>query len=415
METPTRIKTRLSGSLITLIIIISLLSGIIGGLVGFYLYASSCEPKSPATPVVWQTTRDSAIRKLRSQGPMPASFADVADAVLPAVVNIDTVSQVASGKKEEDFFRRLLPFSSPAPRQREGLGSGMIIRSDGIILTNEHVIRDADRIQITLADDRHFTGRVLGRDGETDIAVVKIDAVDLPTVAFGDSAAVRPGDWAIAVGNPLGLNGSVSVGVISALNRPIQVEDRSYNSLIQTDVAIIPGNSGGPLVNTAGEVIGINNAIQIDLQQSILGAAAARVGFAVPIDAVADNLDQLIHQGRIVRSWVGISMRLADPDMMRKLKLPQQKGILVERVIKGGPAEQAGLQAQDIIIKVDGKPTTKMEEVQRYVRRHKVGDTVVLTIKRPAPHDSWRNEEIKIKTAEMPSNAYLVKPEAPAK
>jgi serine protease Do len=385
---------------ITLIIILALLLGLTGGILGNFL-TSALRDKTAGSAEVAEVGL--AERERTAAAGVPNSFADVAARVVPSVVNINVVSEVS--KKDREEILRQMPFLPlPVPREREGLGSGVIIQPDGVVLTNEHVVKDARKIKVTLSDGREFTARVLGRDQKLDVAVLKIDASDLPAARLGDSSRLRPGDWALAIGNPLGLSSSVSLGVVSALNRPIYVSDRPYADLIQTDVSISPGNSGGPLVNSAGEVVGINTAIQIDAGQPIIGAVATRVGFAVPINSIKQILEELITTGKVVRPWVGVLMRMITEEDVKRWKLPEEKGVIIEGVMKDSPAKNAGLFPGDIVLKVDGKPVSRAEDVQEQVLSHKVGEVVVFEVKRESAGGYWRTHKVKIKTAEMPED-----------
>ena len=381
------------------ILLLAIVLGFVGGLLGGFL-TSNMRGREGNIPA-FSFSRPPSAPPIVSRAGAPGSFADVAAAVIPTVVNIDTVSEGANAE-ERELFRRLLPFPVPVPKEREGVGSGVIIRSDGLILTNEHVVNDAKRIRVTLSDGRTFSGRLLGKDAELDAAVIKVDASGLPAARLGDSARLRPGDWALAVGSPLGLSSSVALGVVSALNRPIQVSDRPYRNLIQTDASISPGNSGGPLVDANGEVVGINTAIQIDMGRPVVGAAATRIGFAVPINDIKDIVEELIRTGKVVRPWVGIAMKMIAEEDIKRWELPQKEGIIIGSVMQGSPAEKAGLFPHDIIVTVDGKPVKKMEGVQKLVRTHKVGDTVVFEVKRESAGGFWRTHQVKVKTTEMP-------------
>jgi len=395
-------KGRASPSL-GLIVVLAIILGFAGGVAGGLLTGAFKE-RMGGPPILRPRAGSlTPSPSLQGGGAGPASFADIAAAVIPSVVNIDTVNETPD-REEQELFRRLLPFPAPVPREREGIGSGVIIRPDGIILTNEHVIKDAKGIRVTLSDGRKFTGRVLGKDRELDVAVIKIDASNLPAAKLGDSSLLRPGDWALAVGSPLGLSSSVALGVISALGRPIHISDRTYTNLIQTDAAISPGNSGGPLVNSAGEVVGMNTAIQIDMSRAVMGAAATRIGFAVPINPVKEIAEELIHTGKVVRPWVGVTMRMITEEDVKRWKLPQKEGIIIVEVAEDSPAKGAGLFRGDIILKVDGKPAKKTEEVQQQVRSHKVGDVVTFEVKRESAGGFWRTQEVKVTTAQMPEN-----------
>jgi S1-C subfamily serine protease len=305
-----------------------------------------------------------------------------------SVVNIDTSTSVVLPDspfgldlpfKEFEFFFgpgfRLGPPSSPRKFETRGAGSGIIVRADGYILTNNHVIGKADKIKVTVGDHKNkvYDGKVVGRDSFTDIALVKIDARDLPVARLGSSKGLRPGDWAIAIGNPLGLDHTVTLGIISALGRSLGA-NQSNVELIQTDAAINPGNSGGPLLNIRGEVIGVNTAIRGDAQN---------IGFAIPIDVARDVAKQLLEKGTIARAYVGIYMQDLDEKLSRSLGLgPRARGVVVVRVAPGGPGERGGLEAGDVIQKIDGKPVDTSKQVQQIVRSHKPGDSLSILVVR---------------------------------
>ncbi len=313
------------------------------------------------------------------------AIADIAEAAAPSVVNIDTRTSLSMPRDvfhNPQGFRNFEFFFGPGmhgmpqqPRRFEsrGSGSGVIVRNDGYILTNNHVVRNASEIKVTLNDKRVFIGKVVGRDSFTDLALVKIEVQDLPVVRFGASKSLRPGDWAIAIGSPLGLDHTVTLGIVSALGR--SVADLNNNvELIQTDAAINPGNSGGPLLNIHGEVIGINTAIRSDAQN---------IGFAIPIDSAKDVITQLLAGGSIKRPYVGVYMQELDEKLARSLGLSKgAAGVVVAQVASGSPANQAGLQQGDVIERVDGQPVKSSKEVQGLVRGHKVGETVNMLVLR---------------------------------
>lgn len=300
------------------------------------------------------------------------TIADVASKASESVVNIDiskNISVPGAGLGSPfSFFFGEGGDTEMAPRkfQQHGSGSGVIYREDGYILTNNHVVGQADEIKVTLNDKREFQGKVVGRDSFTDLALVKIDAKGLPVAKMGTSKTLRAGDWAIAIGSPLGLDHSVTMGIISALGRSLN--DMNSVDFIQTDAAINPGNSGGPLLNIRGEVIGLNTAIRGDGQN---------IGFAIPIDLAKDVSEQLVHGGSIKRPYVGIYMQDLNEKLAHSLGVPKDvKGVLVNKVEPDGPAANAGLIAGDIIEKVDGKPIASSKEVQKQIRTHKVDETV---------------------------------------
>jgi serine protease Do len=324
------------------------------------------------------------------------TIADIAEAIAPAVVNIEVEQEVQSplsnlpGGLElpfgnlpfgnmEFFFngQRVTPngpgqggkgkITPRLPKAAKNSGSGVIIRPDGYILTNAHVVRDADKIKVRLNDQRVLPGKVVGVDNFSDIAVVKIDGTDFPAAKMGSSVGLRPGEFAVAIGNPLGFDHTVTLGIISAVKRSVTDVNGNIN-FIQTDAAINPGNSGGPLLNLKGDVIGINTAIQ---------ANAQNIGFSIPIDIAKSVAEDLIAHKPIVRPWLGIAMQEVDETMAKSLGLPPTtKGVVIGQVMEGSPAQSGGLVAGDVIVKVDGKDMASAKEVQEYVRSHKVSDTL---------------------------------------
>jgi S1-C subfamily serine protease len=306
----------------------------------------------------------------------------------PAVVRIDASRTVASRRPnrfEDPVFRRFFGRRGRVPEQRQerGSGSGFIISSNGQILTNAHVIEGADRVEVTLKDGRSFTGKVLGSDPVTDVAAVQIEATDLPAVSFGDSEQLHPGEWAISIGNPLGLDNTVTAGIISATGRSsnqIGVPDKRVG-FIQTDAAINPGNSGGPLLNAAGEVIGMNTAI-------ISGAQG--LGFSIPINTVERIAEQLIAKGKVEHPFLGIEMVTLTPAIKKDInadpnsgmRVEPEEGVLIRGIIPGAPADRAGVRAGDVIQKIDGQPVAKAETVQELVENSSVGGRLLLELNR---------------------------------
>jgi len=334
----------------------------------------------------------------------PDIVADIVERVSPAVVNIDTL-RIAVYRSplapffSDPFFRRFFGDIPELERQvpQKGIGTGFVFRSDGYILTNEHVIHGANKIKVTFIDGKEYEGKVIGADPLTDIAVVKIDADNLPTIPLGDSDKARVGEFVIAIGNPYGLSHTVTVGVLSAKGRPISAGDsgREYENFLQTDAAINPGNSGGPLLNLRGEVIGINTAIL---------PYAQGIGFAIPINMAKSILEQLIEKGRVVRAWLGVYIQDLTPELAQKFGLSEAKGALVADISKGSPAEKAGLRRGDIILKVDGKEIPTVSSLQQEIRSCRPGERVRLEV--------WRDgksivleatlEELKESAAETP-------------
>ncbi|UZQ56170.1 trypsin-like peptidase domain-containing protein [Trichothermofontia sichuanensis B231] len=306
----------------------------------------------------------------------------------PAVVRIDasrTVTEQVPDMFNDPFFQRFFG-SVPIPPSQElqrGVGSGFILDPDGHILTNAHVVDGADTVKVTLKDGRSFDGQVLGTDPATDVAVIKITGDNLPTVRLSDSDQIQPGEWAIAIGNPLGLDNTVTVGIISATGRSssqVGVPDKRVD-FIQTDTAINPGNSGGPLLNARGEVIGMNTAI-------IQGAQG--LGFAIPINTAQQVAQQLITSGKVEHPYLGIQMVTLTPEIQQEinsnlnsgLSVNEDRGVLVAKVVPNSPAAQAGLRAGDVIQSVNGQSVTDVAEIQKLVARQAVGDRLTLQVKR---------------------------------
>lgn len=326
-----------------------------------------------------------------STGLNGANFiAAAVERVGPAVVRIDaerSVSAMAPDALNNPFFRRFFGEEMPSlpdpDRLEQGTGSGFILNGNGQILTNAHVVDGADTVEVTLRDGRTFEGQVVGVDTVTDVAVVKIDATDLPSVSLGSTENLSPGQWAIAIGNPLGLDNTVTAGIISALGRTssqVGIPDKRVQ-FIQTDAAINPGNSGGPLLNDRGEVIGMNTAIR---------ANAQGLGFAIPIETAKRIADQLFETGEVEHPFLGIQMVTMTPEMVERvnqeeglnLKHNDEAGVLIVRVLGGSPAQSGGLQVGDVIKAIDGKPVDDPTEVQAAVEASDIGDTLTITIQR---------------------------------
>ncbi len=333
------------------------------------------------------------------------AFVHVAQLVKPAVVNIATTQRPRpqEGRRApqvppffrgpfreffgEDFFERF--FGEPPQRERRSLGSGVIVDKRGYILTNNHVIEQADQIEVRLSDKRKFTATVIGKDPKTDLAVIKIDAPDdLPVAKLGDSGTIRIGEWAIAIGNPFGLDQTVTVGVISAVGRS-DVGITTYEDFIQTDASINPGNSGGPLVNINGEVIGINTAIV---------ATGQGIGFAIPISMAREIKDRLIAQGKVVRGWLGVGIQELTDELATQFGVKPEDGVLVGNVMQGSPAERGGMKTGDIIQEFNGNKISNVRQLQREVAQSTVGS--------PA--------QIRVLRENMPSTLTIVLGEQPA-
>ena len=333
--------------------------------------------------------------------PTSSSFvAQIVQDVGPAVVRIDATRTVSASLPDVFQSPQFRQFFGNVPEGRErteqGLGSGFIVSEDGQILTNAHVVDGADTVQVTLRDGRSFEGQVVGTDPFTDVAVIKIETDNLPTVALSDSDQLQPGEWAIAIGNPLGLDNTVTVGIVSATGRSsgqVGVADKRVN-FIQTDAAINPGNSGGPLLNERGEVIGMNTAIIQNAQG---------IGFAIPINSVERIAEQLIATGKVEHPFLGIRMvalnaqTRATLNQQTNLNIQEESGILVVEVMPDSPANQAGLQPGDILLNVGGQDVTTAEDVQQRVEASAVGEDLRIQIRRDG-----RAQTVTVQPAALP-------------
>ena len=319
--------------------------------------------------------------------PVPESFADLAEKLMPSVVNISTTQTVRTTTNQfpfqfppgSPFGEMFKDFERPTERQASSLGSGFIIDENGTVVTNNHVISGADDILVKVGD-KEYKAKVLGADPYMDIAVLKMETKDkFKTVKFGDSDMARVGDWAVAIGNPFGLGGTVTAGIISARNRDINLT--RYDDFIQTDASINQGNSGGPLFNLTGEVIGINTAIIAPGQSGSIG-----IGFAIPANAASSVIDQLIKFGETKRGWLGVRIQEVTKEIAEVEKLKKPKGALVASVGENSPADKAGIKAGDIILEFDGKKINTMRNLPKVVASTKVGKSVELKI--------WRNKKL---------------------
>ena len=318
---------------------------------------------------------------------IPGSFADLAEKLMPSVVNISTTTTITSksnpfpfqfppGSPFEDMFE-----GTPQERKSSALGSGFIISEDGIVITNNHVIKGADDIYVKVNGDKDYKANIIGADPLSDIAVLKIDTKDkFEPVKFGNSDNARIGDWVVAIGNPFGLGGTVTAGIVSARNRSIGLS--RYEDYIQTDASINQGNSGGPLFNLNGDVIGINTAI---LGQS----GSIGIGFAIPSNSAQKVIDQLIKFGETKRGWLGVRIQVVTQEIANSLKLDKARGALVASVAKGSPSDKGGIKDGDVILEFDGKLINEMKELPIIVAETSVGKTVKVKI--------WRNNKEFIK------------------
>jgi serine protease Do len=316
---------------------------------------------------------------------IPGSFSELVKKASPSVVNVSMqkttqvgiqMSPFGSDDQFNDFFNRFYGNQGNQGTQRErkvqGVGTGFIIDKEGFILTNNHVVEGADKITVTLSDKKSYPAKVIGLDSKTDLALIKIEgAKDLVPLTLGDSEKMEVGDWVVAIGNPFGLENTVTAGIVSAKYR--RLGNTSYESYIQTDASINQGNSGGPLMNTNGEVIGINSAI---LSQT---GGSVGIGFAIPINMAKDLLPQL-KKGKIVRGWLGVMIQQISPDIQKKFDLKNTNGALVGSVTEDGPAEKAGIEAGDVITSFDGKTINEMSELPLIVASTSVGKNVKVEI-----------------------------------
>jgi len=334
-------------------------------------------------------------------------IASAVERVGPAVVRIDSARTVVASSRpgifNDPFFREFfgeqgIP-NQPAQRVERGTGSGFILNANGTIVTNAHVVEGADEVTVTFKDGRELRGEVIGEDPLTDLAVIKVEANNLPTVSVGNSDVLRPGEWAIAIGNPLGLDNTVTAGIISATGRTsaqIRVPDKRVQ-FIQTDAAINPGNSGGPLLNERGEVIGVNTAI--------IGNAQG-LGFAIPINRARAIADELIAKGRVDHAYLGIQMRTLTPalkdeinsDPSASLRLQADKGVVILGIARNSPALQAGLRLGDVIVTMNGREITEADQVQRLVEATNVGDAIAMTLNR-----SGQTVELSVRPGNYPT------------
>jgi serine protease Do len=358
---------------------------------------------APASGVPTTQAVDNAVRSLPDFSPLVEKYG-------PAVVNVEVVEKAQpSGGPQGlspndpfyDFFRR---FGIPAPDQGprgnappvRGAGSGFIVSPDGYILTNTHVVGNADEVTVRLTDRREFPAKVVGADERTDVAVIKINASNLPTVKLGDPAKIKPGQWVLAIGSPFGFENSATAGIISATARSLPSDN--YVPFIQTDVAVNPGNSGGPLFNMAGEVIGINSQI-FSRTGGYMG-----VSFAIPIDVARNVEDQLVKTGKVVRGRIGVTIQDVNAQLAESFGLDRPRGALVSSVEKDGPAAKAGLQPGDVILGVNGKPIERYGELSGTIAAMKPGSDATLDVWR-----SGKKQAVNVKVTELKEQTQQAK------
>jgi serine protease Do len=353
--------------------------------------------KAPDPGIVAASTTAKATVPAAAVAPVAAvsSYAPVVDEVMPAVVTIRVEKRAkmipTNSQFPDDMLRQFFGPGVQIPRQprgiERGVGSGVIVTHDGYILTNNHVVDSANEVRVELPDRRTFDAKVIGTDAPTDLAVVKVDAKDLPTLAIGDSDAVRVGDVVLAVGNPLNIGETVTSGIISAKGRQTNLGGDGYENFLQTDAAINHGNSGGALVNTTGQLIGINSQI-VSPSDGNIG-----IGFAIPSNMAKTVMDQLIKSGTVRRGMLGVKVQPISPDMAVAMNLPSSQGAVVSDVDDGSPAAHAGLQQGDVITQFDGKPVSDSNQLRNMVASTQPGTTVSLQVLR---HGKTENVQAKL-------------------
>lgn len=335
---------------------------------------------------------------IQAQAQLP-DFTDLVEKQGAAVVNISTTQSTRTALSQQlpqldendpffEFFRRFMPAPGQREAQPQSLGSGFIISADGFILTNAHVIEGAEEVTVKLTDKREMKAKVIGTDKRTDVALIKIDATGLPAVRFGDPNRLRVGEWVVAIGSPFGFENTVTAGIVSAKGRSLPQEN--FVPFIQTDVAVNPGNSGGPLFNLRGEVVGINSQIY-----SRTGGFMG-LSFAIPIDVANDIAQQLKNSGKVTRGRIGVVIQPVTKELADGFGLPKPQGALVNSVEKGGPADKAGIEAGDVILRFDGKPVNASEDLPRIVGGTKPGTRVQIQV--------WRNKanrDLQVTVAEL--------------
>lgn len=347
-----------------------------------------------AVPALASPARDTGLASMPASG----SFAPVVKKAAPAVVSIQSerTAKVSMQQSPFPFFFGPGQPGEPEERKQRGMGSGVIVGEEGYILTNHHVIDGADDVKVMLSDEREFEAEIIGSDSKTDVAVLKIDAADLPALKLGNSESVEVGDIVLAIGNPFGIGQTVTMGIVGATSREfgIMAREQGYEDFIQTDAAINPGNSGGALVNAHGEVVGINTAI---LSRS---GGNNGVGFAIPINLAHHIMTQLVENGRVVRGYMGVGISDISPAMAKKLGAPDSKGSVVSNVEPDGPADQAGFEEYDIIRQVEGREVADTRDLRLRVANTAPGETIDVAVLRDG-----KIENLSITLGEFPTEA----------
>lgn len=351
------------------ILILSFLSGI--------MFAGGCTLiKDIAPKEKTEAKQQEGVADASLPGVGPDTIANIVEQAGPAVVKITTTVEVGGGYREnpfldDPFFRQFFGVT-PQPQYQSGLGSGFITSKDGYILTNDHVVEGAKQISVLVKGHKKpYEAKLVGADPSLDLAVLKIQGNDFPILPLGDSNRIRVGNWVIAIGSPFGLEDTVTIGVISAKERPLEIDGRTFEHLLQTDASINPGNSGGPLLNLKGEVIGINTAIN---------AQAQGIGFAIPTSTVKAVMDELIQQGKVKRPWLGVQIQPVTQDIANFLGYEGSTGAVIYGVVSGGPAAKAGIKEGDIVLSIDGTKVETPDDLITIMQKKKVGSKVTVEV-----------------------------------
>jgi serine protease Do len=378
-------------------IVILLLGFLLGGLAFYALGKFTSQGRYLPSPTIPNVSR-----QIMETG---RAFSDIVNTVSPSVVNISTTKVVRKDAGPFfddpffDFFSPFHDFGAPKKWKERSLGSGVIVSADGYIVTNNHVVEKAEEIKVTLFDKRVLKGRIVGADQKTDIAIIRIDAGNLPVLSWGDSDKLQVGEFVLAIGSPYGLSNTVTMGIISAVGRA-NVGIADYEDFIQTDAAINPGNSGGPLVNITGQLIGINTAIF-----SRTGGYQG-IGFAVPSNMVRLVMDQLIQKGKVTRGWIGVTIQELTPELAQQFGLKQSKGALVSDIVKDSPAAKAGIIRGDIIVGFNGKEVKDVSSLRNLVSQSKAGSNISLKILR-----AGKEFIVQVNIVELPREVAEVVPD----
>jgi serine protease Do len=389
-------KVQMRGWILGLILVAAL---VLGAVVGSLATTKRDDPQEKVPVFVSNSTE-----RLAQQVSFSSGFAPIVKAALPAVVNISTSKVVRAQESpfapffDDPFFRRFfedLWRDIPRERRESSLGSGVIVSPDGYILTNNHVVEGASDIKVYLSDKREFKARVIGTDPRTDIAVLKIDQKNLPTLVLGDSSKLQVGEFVLAIGNPFGVGETVTMGIVSATGRGIGIIEggEGYEDFIQTDAAINPGNSGGALINARGELIGVNTAILSRGSPGNIG-----IGFAVPINLARYVMEQILKSGRVIRGYLGVVIQPVTPALAKALGLKEPRGALVAEVSPNSPAAKAGIAAEDVIIEFNGEPVADSRSLRVRVAQTPPGTTVKLKLLR-----GGREREVTATLDELPA------------